>query len=107
MDPSATVQRIGRKLYFEMTLHTSVLAKGDKAQVGHAIASDRIRMSGTTQASLEWQEKLSLTDRSRFWGLAVWLAGGYGYETQGGFAIRRTRNLILLTIQPVTKGYAS
>jgi hypothetical protein len=56
-------------------------SEGQLMQVGHAVAGNRLRMSGAIKLrpDLEWTHKLPTKDKRIFWSMAGWLAKRYGY----------------------------
>lgn len=83
--PRRELGRIGDLMGIDFAAIADRLASGGDLRVGHPVAGNRVRHSGSVRLrpDLEWREKLAEPDRKQFWKRAGWLARRYGYVRSG------------------------
>jgi hypothetical protein len=79
--PQETLGRIGRISDIDFSSIATDLLHEKEMTVGHMIAGNRVRLSGTIRLrpDYDWKAQLSPSDRRTFWFLASPLARRYGY----------------------------
>jgi hypothetical protein len=81
-DPAGEMRRIGRLMGLNLDELARKAACGSPLAVGHTVAGNRLRMSGSVRLrpDVEWAEKLSTWDRFTCWAVSGWLWWVYGYR---------------------------
>ncbi len=81
-DPRTSLDQIGDLVGVDLGSVTQGLLDGDAMQVSHAIAGNRVRMTGSVKlkADLEWQRMLPTRERRICWAIAGWMLYSYQYE---------------------------
>lgn len=85
-DPATTLEAIGELAGLDYSAVAAALARGDAMPVGHTVAGNRVRMSGSVRLRLDeaWREGLGVEERKRFERVAGWLLRRYGYARSVG-----------------------
>lgn len=80
--PAVELRRIGDLLEMDLEPLATAVANGESMSVGHTIAGNRVRMSGSIQLrpDVEWVEKLTWREQAACWSLVGWLMKAYGYR---------------------------
>ena len=80
--PQIELKRIGDLVGLGMESPAAALAAGQPMTIGHTIAGNRVRMSGSVQLhpDVEWIEKLTWGEQAACWSLVGWLMKAYGYR---------------------------
>ncbi len=80
--PDIELRRIGSLVGMEMESLVAAITAGKSLAIGHTIAGNRMRMSGSVQLrpDVEWVEKLTWRDQMLCWVLVGWLMKAYGYR---------------------------
>ena len=80
-NPEEALGRIGRLVDLDMSPVVQAVAAGQPMRIGHTIAGNRLRMSGSVRLrpDTQWMSKLSGWDRRECWALTGWLMRLYGY----------------------------
>ncbi len=80
--PDVELRRIGDLVELDLEPLVAAVTKGQTMSVGHTIAGNRIRMSGSVQLrpDMEWVDKLTWREQAGCWGLVGWLMMAYGYR---------------------------
>jgi len=81
-DPAGEIRRIGQLTGLNFGEVTRKVTCGAPLSVGHTVAGNRLRMSGSVRLrpDVEWVDKLSVWDRFTCWAVSGWLARTYGYR---------------------------
>ncbi len=80
--PQVELRRIGDLAEMDLEPLIAAVASRQSMDVGHTIAGNRVRMSGSVQLrpDVEWVEKLTWGEQAACWTLAGWLMKAYGYR---------------------------
>jgi hypothetical protein len=80
-DPAPTLTEVGQLLDLEMGSLAERLVSGQEMSIGHPVAGNRLRMSGSLRLrpDLGWRDHLTPADCRHFWRLAGRTARRYGY----------------------------
>jgi hypothetical protein len=80
--PENVLRNIGRASEISLEPVIDGLLSGKEMKIGHNIAGNRVRMTGSIQLKpdYEWKERLPKYDQRAFWLLAGSLARKYGYR---------------------------
>jgi hypothetical protein len=80
--PRIELKRIGDLLGMDLGPLATAVAGGQAMDIGHTIAGNRVRMSGSVQLrpDVEWVEKLTWREQAACWSLVGWLMKAYGYR---------------------------
>lgn len=80
--PHGELRRIGDLVDMDLEPLAAAVASGRPMSVGHTIAGNRVRMSGSIQlrSDVEWMEKLTWREQAACWSLVGWLMKAYGYH---------------------------
>ncbi|MHB8899576.1 MAG: hypothetical protein ACYC6Y_12585, partial [Thermoguttaceae bacterium] len=80
--PEVELKRIGDLAGMGMECLVTAVAAGSPMTIGHTIAGNRVRMSGSVQLrpDVEWMEKLTWGEQAACWGVVGWLMMAYGYR---------------------------
>ncbi len=80
--PHGELRRIGDLVEMDLEPLAAAVAGGQPMSVGHTIAGNRVRMSGSVQlrSDVEWMEKLTWREQAACWSLVGWLMKAYGYH---------------------------
>jgi sulfotransferase family protein len=82
-DPAGELQRIGQLTGLNFGEVAHKVTCGTPLSVGHTVAGNRLRMSGSVRLrpDVEWVDKLSAWDRFTCWAISGWLSRRYGYRS--------------------------
>ncbi len=80
-NPEAEMERIGQLMGLNLNGLAEKVTSGGVMSVGHTMAGNRLRMSGSLRLrpDVEWVTKLPLRDRLTCWAVSGWLLRRYGY----------------------------
>ena len=80
--PHGEIRRIGDLAEMNLESLAAAVGSGESLNVGHTIAGNRIRMSGSVELrpDVEWIEKLTWREQAACWSLVGWLMKAYGYH---------------------------
>lgn len=88
--PEVELERIGRLIGVDLESLAAAVGLGQSMGLGHTIAGNRIRMSGSVRLrpDAEWMEKLTLLEQAECWAVSGWLMAAYGYRWRAGGSTR-------------------
>lgn len=80
--PEVELGRIGELVGIDLGPLAAAVTSGKPMGLGHTIAGNRIRMSGSVRLKpdIEWTEKLTLREQAACWAASGWLMAPYGYR---------------------------
>ena len=76
------LRRIAELIEMDLDPLVAAVENEEPMAVGHTIAGNRVRMSGSIQLrpDVEWVEKLTWREQAACWSLVAWLMKAYGYR---------------------------